>query len=73
VGADLTRASLFFLSAQCLSHPLTNGIGKFLAYGLYEFIGVFVGCVAQETDLLSITAAPFAQQKMNPKADAVEN
>jgi hypothetical protein len=61
------------VGAQPLLHSLPGGIRKFLAGGFYQFIGMFVGCVAKETDLLSVAATPFAEQKMNPKADALEN
>ena len=67
------HASLFFLGVQPLLHSLAGGIGKFLRGGFYELIRVIVGCVTEETNLLSIPATPFAQQKMNPKPDALEN
>jgi len=62
---------LLFLGAQPLLHPLTGGIGKFLGGGFYQLIGMFVGRVVKETDLLSIAATPFAEQEMNPEADAL--
>ncbi len=64
---------LFFLGAQPLLHSLTSGFGKFLVWGFYQLIGVFVGCLAEEMNLLSISATPFAEEEMNPKADALKN
>jgi len=64
---------LLFFGAQPLLSSLTGGIGKFLTGGAYQLIEVFVGCVVEETNLLSVAATPFAEQKMNPKADMLEN
>jgi hypothetical protein len=72
-GRRTLHQSLFFLSAQPLLHSLTGSIGKFLAGGLYDFVGVLMNRVAEKTDLLSVAETPFAEQKMNPKADALEN
>jgi hypothetical protein len=71
-GRRPLHASLLFFRAQPLLHSLTGGIGKFLAGGFYQLIRAFVGCVAEKTDLLSVAATPFAEQKMNPEADALE-
>jgi hypothetical protein len=73
LSRDKHHQSLFFFDAQPLLHSLTGGIRKFLVSGIYQLIGVFVGCVTEETNLLSISATPFAKQEMNPKADALEN
>lgn len=67
------RTPSFFLGAQPLLHALTGGIGKLLAGGFYQLIGVFVGCVTQEANLFSVAATPLAKHEMNPKAEALEN
>lgn len=68
-GKQTLHAFLLFFGAEALLYPLTGGVGKFLRGGFYQFAGVFVGCVVEETNLLSVAATPFAEQKMNPKSD----
>jgi hypothetical protein len=62
-------AGLFF-ALQSLFDARARLGGKRLRSGLGQFVGMFVRRPAKKMDLLSVTAAPFADQQVQPKTQS---
>src|SRR6266568_6386748 len=57
------------LIAQALADSFPRGPRKLLGSCISQFLRMFVSRVVQQTDLLSITAAPLAKHQMKAQAE----
>src|SRR5215471_15151399 len=70
-GGQTLHLGLFFLRPELLFYPLTSILRERWGKGLGELIGVLVRGIVEETNLVSVSATPLAEQEMYPQADSL--
>ena len=73
LGLRVLNAAIWsdLVSAEFLFDPFARLVRKLLRNGFCQFIWMLVGRLAQKSDLLPITAAPFTKQEMNTQAESL--
>jgi hypothetical protein len=69
VAGDPRGVVLFLVRVELLPDPLSRFVRKPLRDRLCHFLRMFVGRMAQKSDLFSVAAAPFTEQEMNTQAE----
>ena len=70
-GVKTLRRGLFLLCLQPLFDPFASALGKALSDRFREVIGMLASRVVEESNLLSVSATPLAEQEMDPQANSL--
>ena len=65
-------SGLFSLCLQPLFDPFASAMGKVLSDRFSEVIGMLASRVAEEANLFSVAATPFAEEEVHPQTNSLD-